>query len=93
MSGLACAKCFKFLRVKKVGVTFEEGMPSGRDGEWKSCKLWYADLCECPDCGAQTLLTGTGQRPIAEHYLPGYAEALKRFAPLGRVDDCGGKKP
>jgi len=27
MSGLACATCFKFLRVTKVGVVFEEGRP------------------------------------------------------------------
>lgn len=99
MSGLACATCFKFFRVKKMGVAFEEGMPVGpvqEDGgpeSWQSYKLWMSDLCECPGCGARVLITGTGQRPISEHYKPGYAEARDRFAPIGRVDDCGGKKP
>lgn len=95
MSGLACARCFKFLRVKKMGVCFEEGMPAGREGEeeWQSYKLWMADLCECPECGAQILLTATGQRAISEHYMGDYARLRERFAPIGRVDDCGGKKP
>jgi len=30
MSGLACATCFKFLRVTKMGVVFEEGRPIRR---------------------------------------------------------------
>ena len=96
MSGLACAKCFKLFRVKKMGVAFEEGMPirmaDGSDS-WHGYKLWLADLCECPGCGAQILLTATGQRHISEHYLPEYLRMVERFAPIGRVDDCGGKKP
>ncbi len=92
MSGLACATCFKFFRVKKVGVPFEEGMPTSSD-KWQSYKLWMADLCECPGCGARVLITGSGQQPISEHYKPEYARLREQFAPIGRVDDCGGKKP
>jgi hypothetical protein len=101
MSGLACATCFKFFRVKKMGVAFEEGMPvsaaafsdAAQKEDWRPYKLWMADLCECPGCGAKILITGPGQRPVAEHYQAGYQETRQRLAPLGRVDDCGGKKP
>src|SRR5262245_7924861 len=98
MSGLACLPCGKFFRVKKQGVALEEGMPLGPpalDGTyatWTSCKLWMADLCECPSCGAQ-VLTGFGHRPIIEHYMPRYAEVVERLQPITRIDDCGGKRP
>ena len=96
MSGLACVTCSKFYRVKKQGVAVEEGMPrGGRDGEpetWHPYKLWMADLCECPGCGAQVVM-GFGARPIAEHYQREYATLRERYAPITRIDDCGGKKP
>lgn len=94
MSGLACATCHKFFRVKKVGVAFEEGMPSGQAPDvWQPYKLWMADLCECPGCGAQVVITGPHQGAVAEHYQPDYAVKREHYAPLFRVDDCGGKRP
>jgi hypothetical protein len=94
MSGLACAKCFKFFRVKKMGVAVEEGMPIGyeEDDKWQSYKLWMADLCECPGCGALALV-GFGHNPVREHYQPGYQDARAALQPIGRIDDCGGKRP
>ena len=95
MTGLACARCHKFMRRKKIGVVIEEGMPirqpDGSDG-WGPYKLWHADLVECPECGAK-MITGFAQRPLAEHYEKTYAQQRERFSPLFRVDDCGGMKP
>lgn len=100
MSGIACAKCHKFFRVKKIGVFFEEGMPvSDPDASkpeprvWTSYKLWAADLLECPACGAELVITGPGQQPVAEHYQPDYVETVAKYSPLFRVDDDGGKRP
>jgi hypothetical protein len=89
-NGLACAKCFKFMRVKKIGIGVEEGMPEF--GGWRPYKLWMADLCECPDCGAQ-MIAGFGSGPIAEHWQAEYERLAKVFSPIGRIDDCGGKRP
>ncbi len=91
MSGLACARCFKFMRTTKIGVYIEEGMPYA-DGTWHPYKLWMADLCECPECGAR-MVTRFGRGPIAEHYQPHYREVVEAVSPIGRVDDCGGRKP
>jgi hypothetical protein len=93
MSGMACPKCAKFYRVKKIGVAFEEGMPGPGGEGWRSYKLWMADLVECPECGAQALITAPGAHSIDEHYRPTYANSVARFAPIVRIDDCGGKKP
>ena len=99
MSSLVCATCRKFYRVKKNGVPFEEGMPLGRvqaDGgpeSWGPYKLWMADLCECPDCGTQVLVTAARQAPLAEHFQTDYATTRERFAPALRVDDNGGMRP
>jgi len=93
-NGLACIPCGKFFRVKKGGVAIEEGMPLTGDvhGPWGPYKLWMADLCECPGCGAQ-VAAGFGHAPVAEHYQPGYRDMAERMKPIARVDDCGGKKP
>lgn len=91
MAGLVCLRCRKFLRVKTNGVALEEGMPHG-DDTWGPYKLWQADLYECPSCGFQ-LVAGFGLKPIAEHYRPGYADTAVKFAPLCRIDDCGGARP
>lgn len=93
--GLACAICCKFMRVKKQGVAVEERMPQRQaDGSevWMPYKLWMADLCECPGCGAQ-ILAGFGHAPVAEHYQPSYVDRLQRTRPVIQIDDCGGKRP
>ena len=89
--GLVCLKDGKFLRIKKNGVSIEEGMPNGAGG-WQSYKLWQADLYECPECGFE-LVTGFGAGPISEHYKPDHAAKLEQYQPLIRVDDCGGARP
>jgi hypothetical protein len=74
----------------KIGVRIEESMPAGTvmsDGEperWVPYKLWSADLFECPGCGAQ-IVAAFGERPIAEHYQPEYAQMA--MTSLGRVED------
>jgi hypothetical protein len=94
MAGLVCVACKKFFRVKKQGISIEEGMPLGGEaaGMWGSYKLWSADLFECPGCHVQ-IVAGFGQRPIAEHFQTDYDVKLGRYQPIGRVDDCGGAKP
>lgn len=89
--GLVCVKCKKFLRVKKVGVVLEEGMPIS-DTEWGPYKMWIADLHECPTCGFE-LIAGFAQHALGEHFHPDYDEKVRRFQPMLRIDDCGGAKP
>lgn len=94
MPALACVNCQKFFRLKKSGVTLEEGMPRA-GGEWGPYKLWMADLYECPECGAQ-IIAGFGtpyNRRLAEHYEPAYAIVRANNPPLIVVNDCGGAKP
>ena len=58
-----CVPCQRFMRPKKNGYYFLEGMPnyewdgkSGKESEgWIPYKLWVGDLFECPDCHAQTI--------------------------------------
>lgn len=92
--GLACVKCRVFLIPKKSGVAVEEGMPLSNkpNGPWGPYKLWYADLAECPICGFQ-LITGFGNRPLAEHFQANYAEKVAAFSPMVRIDACIGYKP
>lgn len=96
-AGLVCLPCRLFYRIKKTGVAIEEGMPLGpmHDGtseRWGPYKLWMGDLYECPSCGAQ-LVTGFGRNPLAEHYQSDYERQRDRFAPLARIDCCGGARP
>jgi hypothetical protein len=81
VSNVLCG-CGCFMRVKKNSVTVEELMTDG-----SPYKLWDADLFECPACGA-TVITGFGQKPMAEHWQPMYARSRARLAPIyqGRSD-------
>lgn len=95
MPAVVCVACLKFLRVKRNGVTVEEGMPTRQpDGSdvWGPYKLWAADLYECEGCGVQ-IVTGFGRRPLAEHYEPNYTAARAAHSPIGRVDNGGGVSP
>jgi len=89
---LACPKCRKFYRTKKGGIAWEEGMPATSDlkGQWQPYKLWIGDLKECPGCGGQVIMGPPAGRPIAEHYMPTYADQVERLAPIVRIDDCDG---
>lgn len=90
-----CVQCSRFYRIKKTGVSFIEGMPNGNDAEpgndeperWRPYKLWHGDLYECPDCGARTI-SGVGQAPISEHYMPDFDKLCDRFEPMMQVNDC-----
>lgn len=68
---LVCAKCGKELRCKKNEIIVEELVLS------KSCRIWEADLWECPKCGAE-IITGFGPAPIAEHFEEDYQKILAR---------------
>ena len=69
--GYACAGCKTLLRPRKNDVCVHITMDDGRPYQ-----LWQADLWECPDCGAQTIL-GYGQEHWAEHYEPDFARHMK----------------
>lgn len=66
-----CAKCQMFFYPKKTGTAFVENM-AGR----KPYKLWMGDLWECRGCGSQ-VISGVGQRPIAEHFEDDFAHQVK----------------
>mgnify|MGYP001579593243 CR=1 FL=1 len=89
MPTMVCVQCGQFMKIKKNGVAFEEGIPSGRNGEWKPYKLWMADLYKCQGCGAE-IIAGLGANPIAEHYQFDYESAKERYAPIIIVNDCPG---
>lgn len=90
-----CVPCQRFYRMKKSGRAFIEGMPlnnHARPGNsepewWKPYKLWSGDLWECQGCGHQ-IISGTGMRPIAEHYQPDFQEAVSRNNADYQVNDC-----
>ena len=91
-----CVLCQRFMRCKKTGFCFLEGMPSsdwdGKRGKdslgWVPYKLWVGDLFECPDCGAQTI-SGMNREPIAEHYQSGFTEmVLRTGADRLMIKDC-----
>lgn len=70
-----CAKCNRAMRPKKNGFPFVE---LAQDRPYK---LWYGDLWECQDCGAEIVYTAWSQQPIAEHYQPDFAAKLESHKP------------
>jgi hypothetical protein len=64
------------MRVVRNSVTVEELTDTG-----EPYKLWDADMYQCEDCGA-VVITGFGQRPMAEHYQPTYARQRTRLSPV-----------
>lgn len=92
-----CVPCERFMRPKKIGYYFLEGMPSfgftergvgkGAIG-WEPYKLWAGDLWYCPTCLTE-IIVGTGMNPISEHYMEDFAETVERFnASQLLVKDC-----
>jgi len=71
-TGKACVTCQTYLATRKNGIVVLETLDDGRP-----YKVWQADLLECPDCGFQ-IITGYGQRPMAEHYQAGFDSELQR---------------
>jgi hypothetical protein len=94
-----CVPCQRFFRVKKSGFYFIEGMPkpglssraapgTSEPEKWEPYKMWVGDEWECKGCGA-IIVSGFGQKPIAEHYQDGFAETVKKFgANQLQVNDC-----
>jgi hypothetical protein len=62
--------------VKRNSVTVEERLE-----DQAPYKLWDADLYECLECGTE-IITGFGQRPLAEHWQPTYADLRARLGPI-----------
>jgi hypothetical protein len=95
-----CVPCKRFFRIKKSGFAFTEGMPmsdqSGRVARpgtleadrWRPYKVWMADLCECPGCGAR-ILSGFGMEPVSEKHHDGFdVMRAKLGADQFQVNDC-----
>lgn len=90
-----CVPCQRFFRPAKTGFAFIEGMPDGiakpglaEPEKWRPYKLWNGDKWKCPDCGA-TIIVGTGQVPISEHYQPEFAKRVEQFnGDQLQVNDC-----
>lgn len=90
-----CVPCERFMRPKRNGYYFLEGMPAtqrpdigkGADG-WEPYKLWVGDLWECPTCHHQ-LVSGVALHPIAEHYEPDFQRQVDVYgAERLLVKDC-----
>ena len=90
MPTMICVQCGLFMKMKKNGVPFEEGMPiSDSPTGWGPYKLWMADLYKCQGCGTE-IIAGAGQEPLAEHYEENYERAREKYPPRVVVNDCPG---
>lgn len=58
-----------------------------RFAHWGPYKLWIGDQYECPGCSTQIII-GVPNKPLAEHYMPNYAETVNQYPPYLRVNDC-----
>jgi len=91
-----CIHCERFMRPKKNGVYFVEGMPTlprseggvgkGATG-WKPYKVWCGDLWICPSCEYQTIV-GVGSAPVAEQHAPGFDSWLAAATLIPMIKDC-----
>lgn len=54
---------------------------------WRPYKLWSGDKWRCPGCGAE-IISGTGLRPISEHYMAEFAADRARLSAEYQVNDC-----
>jgi hypothetical protein len=73
MPNPVCPKCELEYKPAASGIAAESMAPFG------AYQLWSADLWECPGCHTQVVFR-FAPTPIAEHFDPGYADALKFFA-------------
>lgn len=81
--------CGTHMKPETNGVFFEEGRtPDPSEGLPNPApyKLWVGDLWKCPRCGSQVIV-GVPPQPLAEHYMPNYAEMAATFPPLLRTRD------
>lgn len=89
-----CVPCQRFMRPKKNGLAFIEGMPTdnakpglAEPEKWKPYKLWRGDLWECPDCGHQAIV-GVARDPMAEHYQDHFKDEVARYDATLQINDC-----
>jgi len=89
-----CIPCQRFFRPVKSGFYFLEGFPQGaaRPGKsdadrWKPYKLWAGDKWRCEGCGAE-IISGTGTRPISEHFESEFATLVESCGAEYQVNDC-----
>lgn len=68
---LVCVQCQARMDVKRTGVSVIEtaGLPAN------PCRIWRADLMQCPICGKE-LLTRFGHEPVAERHHEDFEAAL-----------------
>ena len=95
-----CVPCERFMRPKRNGFYFVEGMPhshptdawDGKQGKgsvgWTPYKVWVGDLWHCPDCGAQ-VVSDVAAHPTDEHYRDSFPTTLARTNAMQLfVKDC-----
>lgn len=90
-----CVPCRRFMRPKRTGLFFVEGMPRANNAPiglrepsaWQPYKVWSGDLWECPDCKA-SVISGTGRDPIAIHHQEGFADWLDACKDDIQINDC-----
>ena len=93
-----CVPCQRFFRPKKNGYYFIEAMPkAGSDhppagteaaDQWTPYKLWVGDKYVCDGCKTE-IVVGVPREPVAEHYQPGFGDAVTRLkADQLQVNDC-----
>ena len=88
-----CVPCERFMRPKRNGYYFVEGMPNGSPhliGKgatgWKPYKIWCGDLWHCPTCGTETVV-GVGSEPITVQHQSNFKEWLSKVTGVF-VKDC-----
>ena len=62
-----CVKCECEMRPEQNGVGLLDYFNPSDSDTPQPYRIWDADLWKCPKCGFE-IVTGFGQRPIAEHY-------------------------
>ena len=85
-TGYCCSRCRTSYLPLKNDIVVVETMEDGRP-----YKLWCADLLECPKC-YHILITGFGQKHIAEHYEPDFNEMLTKYQQAGILFTVSGKR-
>jgi hypothetical protein len=98
-----CVACERFMRMRKAGYLFIEGMPKpGHGGKpkaavpgkttperWQPYKAWWGDLWECPDCRAQ-IISGVGNVAAKERHQDGFDDLVKEVEHTTKlmIKDC-----
>lgn len=88
-----CVPCERFMRPKRNGYYFIEGMPTdqksgvGKDATgWVPYKIWCGDLWYCPTCEAE-IVVGVGREPITVQHKDDFKSWLDQTKGVF-VKDC-----